>query len=1214
MENRIKVKIKQCYDTEENYKANNPVLLEGQLAYTKDKYGKYKIGDGVSHWNDLDYTENIFIGTQKEYEEKNAASEIKPGTVVYITDDRDYCNINIDKELSESSTNLIENQAVAKALKTNETKDNTATFDEAPDRENINTGEKHSTIFGKIKKWLHDLKDVAFSGSYNDLEDKPEIPPEVAVKGDAESKYRQGNVNLTAENIGALPLHDTSDSSLGIVNSFNTRSASLNIDFADEKFKNKITYMMATSSAEEGQPPLDSMVINLGWDTGAAGAQLAIGMYQEPVAYLRSFNNGSGGWTGHEWLEIITSAVIDKYLYLPNVFATRVASAQIDFSDKKYFNKLTYAIMTTTAKDDLPAGVTDGTVLNFGWDNSKYGKQVLFANTKTIWMRTSNAEGIYTEWTQVIGSGGSSGDGIKQIYATLDILNNADYETTFMVLDNVADVMSGYGNYFYVINFQGHKGTTGYGGQILMPYNGGNADSDLLIRTAIGSEWRPFRRLLHDNNYKKYAMPRAVEHDNEINFGSFKSTSKYVWFNYRDGISDGVSVVPIDQYVFGRGLMNTDTAQGNISSIRARNANLDGKVIPLQGTMIADMQATAGTAGYILFAKIKVIGTYANHPCTFVMGRRGSSHIWIVCVYYQSYNGIAPSLENFYQIGDYSAPAYIHNEGSGVWGLYLQKNEAYGEVYIWNAYIPPSKYIVTYPNTQVATLPSGYITASIGGTVWRSYRVADSSNHSDISFSYSLAGLAYSNYTYLAAWNGYQLRAVDKKQFMAEVSANGFWGMTAAGGTGTGDWVRTTQAGLIPYQSGAPGSGHSQLGTSTWYFAKTYSDEIYALRLYLGGTNYTDRVMEAFDDNDGTNNYGNELCIGGGGNVFIGSGESSYNLRTELRNSKSIGIESYGTSNENTYISSDGILCFFTNCNSIASRRGILMDVTGNLVPASANGQSLGSGGKPWSYLFATYLSLSHNPGSTISFQGFTLLQPGGYNNHFRIMASAGSVGSTNANKIGLEIHVYNSSTNFWLVPMANGQGYLGASDTRWNQIYSTNSAISTSDRNFKKEISYIGQNSGYDDTNMPDDILCAFIEGLKACIYKLIDGESGRPHHGFIAQDIEELLKKLGIKDHAAFIKSPKTKEVEVKKEIKKEDGTVEIVKELVQEEIPGEYIYSLRYEEFISDLTRYCQILYKKNEELENIQKEQEKKIQELETRLSDMETRLDKIFNAA
>lgn len=50
------------------------------------------------------------------------------------------------------------------------------TFDEETERNNIVSGEKLSTILGKIKKWFSDLKTVAFTGSYNDLINKPDIP------------------------------------------------------------------------------------------------------------------------------------------------------------------------------------------------------------------------------------------------------------------------------------------------------------------------------------------------------------------------------------------------------------------------------------------------------------------------------------------------------------------------------------------------------------------------------------------------------------------------------------------------------------------------------------------------------------------------------------------------------------------------------------------------------------------------------------------------------------------------------------------------------------------------------------------------------------------------------------------------------------------------------------------------------------------------------
>ena len=55
------------------------------------------------------------------------------------------------------------------------TENQTPAFTEAGSRVNIASGETIATLFGKIMKWLSDLKTVAFTGSYNDLADKPSI-------------------------------------------------------------------------------------------------------------------------------------------------------------------------------------------------------------------------------------------------------------------------------------------------------------------------------------------------------------------------------------------------------------------------------------------------------------------------------------------------------------------------------------------------------------------------------------------------------------------------------------------------------------------------------------------------------------------------------------------------------------------------------------------------------------------------------------------------------------------------------------------------------------------------------------------------------------------------------------------------------------------------------------------------------------------------------
>lgn len=60
------------------------------------------------------------------------------------------------------------------------TNDQTPTFTQASSRANIVSGEKLSVIFGKVMKFFSDLKAVAFSGSYTDLDNKPTIPSALA--------------------------------------------------------------------------------------------------------------------------------------------------------------------------------------------------------------------------------------------------------------------------------------------------------------------------------------------------------------------------------------------------------------------------------------------------------------------------------------------------------------------------------------------------------------------------------------------------------------------------------------------------------------------------------------------------------------------------------------------------------------------------------------------------------------------------------------------------------------------------------------------------------------------------------------------------------------------------------------------------------------------------------------------------------------------------
>lgn len=142
----------------------------------------------------------------------------------------------------------------------------------------------------------------------------------------------------------------------------------------------------------------------------------------------------------------------------------------------------------------------------------------------------------------------------------------------------------------------------------------------------------------------------------------------------------------------------------------------------------------------------------------------------------------------------------------------------------------------------------------------------------------------------------------------------------------------------------------------------------------------------------------------------------------------------------------------------------------------------------------------------------------------------------------------------------------LGESNMRWNDIYGRNSVIKTSDRVEKKDIEYNIEK--YED----------FFMQLKPTQYKFKNNNSNRYHVGFISQDVEEALTNTGLSslDFAGFIKSPNT------------EGEIS---DSAGEEEKREYIYGLRYGEFIALNTHMIQRLYREVQALkEFLQQQQE------------------------
>lgn len=205
---------------------------------------------------------------------------------------------------------------------------------------------------------------------------------------------------------------------------------------------------------------------------------------------------------------------------------------------------------------------------------------------------------------------------------------------------------------------------------------------------------------------------------------------------------------------------------------------------------------------------------------------------------------------------------------------YIMRSDASRKAWAESAELLHTSNYTSYTVTKSGSGASGTwginVTGSAGSVAWgnvtgkpstftpsshnHSY-VLDVNGSSNTTFAYSKAGLGYGDYTWLAGWNGYELRAVNKSQFaqashthtianitnlqstldskalnsntIKGVSANGYWGL-ATPASNSVDWIRTTSYGLLPSQSGGAGNGHSTLGTPSWYFSSAYIDNVNA--------------------------------------------------------------------------------------------------------------------------------------------------------------------------------------------------------------------------------------------------------------------------------------------------------------------------------------------------------------------------------------------------
>ena len=243
--------------------------------------------------------------------------------------------LDVDEEIVQQNDDVIEQillklEQIEASGGTGDINNAQVTFTEAEERVNIESQETLATMFGKIKKWFTDLKTVAFSGSYNDLSNKPTIPTKTS------------DLTNDSEFLTAIPEEYITDTELeekGFAKTSDIPSKLPN--------PNKLTFTGAVSGEYDGSAPL-------------------------------SIEVPQGGGGGNNIDEVDLQLLIDYTL------PTELADAsQITFTEDEYPGisdlKIIYILVLMPRQDD---SVNKWWVLRVAKDDEKYTEIINFDSSK----------------------------------------------------------------------------------------------------------------------------------------------------------------------------------------------------------------------------------------------------------------------------------------------------------------------------------------------------------------------------------------------------------------------------------------------------------------------------------------------------------------------------------------------------------------------------------------------------------------------------------------------------------------------------------------------------------------------------------------------------------------------------------------------------------------------------------------------------------------
>ncbi|MGM9917455.1 hypothetical protein [Anaerotignum sp.] len=201
-------------------------------------------------------------------------------------------------DLTNDEGFLKEHQDISGKLdKTGDGKDVTVTFTAAQSRGNIVNGEKMSTIMGKIAKFFGDMKTVAFTGEYGDLNNKPTIPTDNA-------ELQNGAGYQTATEVNSIIAQKGYQTSAQVESAITAKGyqteSQVNATITGKGYQTSAQVQTAINNALQGITGIDFQVVDSMPATGVKG-----------TIYLLS-NGGAGGNSYDEYIYLSDAGKFEK--------------------------------------------------------------------------------------------------------------------------------------------------------------------------------------------------------------------------------------------------------------------------------------------------------------------------------------------------------------------------------------------------------------------------------------------------------------------------------------------------------------------------------------------------------------------------------------------------------------------------------------------------------------------------------------------------------------------------------------------------------------------------------------------------------------------------------------------------------------------------------------------------------------------------------------